>query len=92
MSSSKNYISDNSSSSSSSDNESNPTQSGGGGSSQTPPQGSQVSDGTQATKGNLGRTWRLTNAEMRILGKKTNTKIARCTTGAKGYYFLTVFL
>ena len=58
-------------------------------SSQTPPQGSQVSDGTQATKGNLGRTWRLTNAEMRILGKKTNTKIARCTTGAKGYYFLT---
>ena len=67
-----------SSSSSSSDNEYDPKQSGGGGS--QAPQGSQAQQGsqatqpTQATQGKLDRIWRLKNAEMRILGKRTIIK------------------
>lgn len=64
MSGPKDTVGDSTSSSSSSENEYTPTQ-GGGGSQAT--QGSQVADGTQA-QGKLGRIWRLTNAEMRILG------------------------
>ena len=61
-----------SSSSSSSDNEYDPKQSGGGGS--QAPQGSQATQPTQATQGKLDRIWRLKNAEMRILGKRTIIK------------------